>query len=238
MLRSGLNFGSHFPGLSGKSCKGVGILTTPGVAHGLAIIVTTIGGVVETGGVWIEVVGIYYVEIDDDWADDDWGDDVETIVLCWVGISETGIWILDVELISLTDSDWVFLVLTLLCKGNSFGEIPIFSLWSLVRGFEETNFEVTLPSDISDSSRDNENPFNLWIKSWTSGDSRFWLSECFEILVVGVWIFFAISSIGFCISEEIEKVDEGVLLSEWLVDKYLLAIHSSCPPSSTKNVEA
>ena len=152
MLRSGLNFGSHFPGLSGKSCKGAAMFTAPGVAHGLAIIGTTIGGVVEAGGVWIEVVGIDDVEIDD----------VETIVLCWEGISEIGIWILEVEL---TDSDWVFLVLTLLGKGNSLGEIPSFSLWSLVRGFKETNFEVTLPSDISDSSRDNENPFNLWIKS-------------------------------------------------------------------------
>ena len=167
MLRSGLNFGSHFPGLSGKSCKGAAMLTAPGVAHGLAIIGTTIGGVVETGGVWIEVVGIDDVEIDEDWGEDVCGDDMETTVLWWEGISETGIWILEVEL---TDSDWVFLVLTLLGKGNSFGEIPSFSLWSLVRGFEETNFELTLPSDISDSSRDNENPFNLWIKSCTLGD--------------------------------------------------------------------
>ena len=130
MLRSGLNFGSHFPGLSGKSCKGVGMLTAPGVAHGLAIIRTTIGGVVEVGGVWMEFFGIDDVGIDDDWAND-----VETTVLCWVGISETGNWILDEEPISLTDSNWVLFDLTLLGKGNSFGEIPSFSLWSLVRGF-------------------------------------------------------------------------------------------------------
>ena len=67
MLRSGLKFGSHFPGLSGKSCKGAGMLTAPGLAHGLcAIIVTIVEGVIEIGGVGTEVVGIDDVEIDDD----------------------------------------------------------------------------------------------------------------------------------------------------------------------------
>ena len=67
MLRSGLNFGSHFPGLSGKSCKGAAMLTDPGVDHGLCTIVgMTIGGIVETGGVWIEVVGMNDVETDED----------------------------------------------------------------------------------------------------------------------------------------------------------------------------
>ena len=31
---------------------------------------------------------------------------------------------------------------------------------------------------------------------------------------------------------------EGDLLSEWIIDLDLLTIHSSCPPSSTKNVDA
>ena len=31
---------------------------------------------------------------------------------------------------------------------------------------------------------------------------------------------------------------EGDLLSEWTIDLDFLTIHSSCPPSSTKNVDA
>ena len=81
MLSSRLNSGSHFPGLSGKSCKGAAMLTAPRVDHGLcAIIGRTIGGIVETGEIWIEVVGIDDFEIDEDWVedvcgDDDWRDD-------------------------------------------------------------------------------------------------------------------------------------------------------------------
>ena len=84
MLMSGLNLGNHFSAWSGKSCKGAGILIAPGLVQGLcAIIVTTVEGVVETGGVWIEVVGIDDVGIEDDWTDD-----AEITALCWVGVGK------------------------------------------------------------------------------------------------------------------------------------------------------
>jgi hypothetical protein len=36
---------------------------------------------------------------------------------------------------------------------------------------------------------------------------------------------------------EVGEVGEGDLLSEWYLDFELCAIHSSCPPSSARNVE-
>ena len=47
----------------------------------------------------------------------------------------------------------------------------------------------------------------------------------------------ATSNSGFNRIGEVGGVDEGNLLSEWYSDFDLVAIHSSCPPSSTKYVE-
>lgn len=47
----------------------------------------------------------------------------------------------------------------------------------------------------------------------------------------------ATSNSGFNHTGEVEGVDEGDLLLEWYLDFDLGAIHSSCPPSSTKYVE-
>ena len=98
-------------------------------------------GLEETTGVWVEVVGI--------------------TMFFWVWVWEADEWFCDEELISLPNSEDVFFVLTLIGKGNYFGGITSFSLCDLVRGLEEKNCEVTLPSDNSDSSNDNDNPCNL-----------------------------------------------------------------------------
>ena len=47
----------------------------------------------------------------------------------------------------------------------------------------------------------------------------------------------ATSDSGFKRTGEVGGVDEGDLLSEWYLDFDLGAIHSLCPPSSTKYVE-
>ena len=47
----------------------------------------------------------------------------------------------------------------------------------------------------------------------------------------------ATSNSGFNRTGEVGGVDEGDLLSEWYLDFDLVAIHSSCPPSSAKYVE-
>ena len=47
----------------------------------------------------------------------------------------------------------------------------------------------------------------------------------------------ATSKSGFNRTGEVGGVDEGDLLSEWHLDFDLVAIHSSCPPSSAKYVE-
>jgi len=46
------------------------------------------------------------------------------------------------------------------------------------------------------------------------------------------------SNSGFKCNGEVGGDGEGDLLSEWCLDLDLLAIHSSCPPSSAKYVEA
>lgn len=145
----------------------------------------------------------------------------------------------DDEKVSLSDPLVFFLALFLFGKGNSVGSILSFLLWSLVRGWGRLNCEVSLPWDTSDFCGDIEKPWSSWMRDWTSGDSG--LNQS------GVWWDWAVvvdsssSRLNTGVPEckrEVRGEVEGDLLSEWSIGFGLLAIHSSCPPSNAKNVDA
>ena len=206
---SRLNFGNYFSGWAGNWLKGAGIMTAPGLFHGLCAIVDILtkesANEVTTG----------------------WEDDVEVPVPCWTTIWSGGVdgWLCngldemddDDERVSLSDPSGSFLALFLLRRGNFVGSIPRFSLYNLVRGWEGMYCEVTLPWDNSYFRGDIENPWSLWIKDRTSGGSRVDLSKMFRFSAVVVVFSTSLLEIRDSKCEgEVGGDVEGDLLSEWL----------------------
>ena len=131
---SGLNLGNHFSGQAGNWCKGLAILTAPGLVHGL-------GEFCAIAGMW---VGEGVAVVEGDLAEEDVVP-VPVWIMIWSGKvddwSRDGIdgKNEDDERTSMWDSDGVFLASLWLGKGNSNRGIPRFSLCDLVNRWDGVN---------------------------------------------------------------------------------------------------
>lgn len=108
-----------------------------------------------------------------------------------------------------------------------------------MRGWGGVDCEVTLPWDNSDFCGDIDKPWSLWMRDYTSEYSGHNISKIgWGWAVIVLLSSSRLKTRVLTCKGEVGGGVEGDLLLEWVVDLGFLAIHSSCPPSSTKNVDA